>query len=87
MFYIRYLIFLLLFVCITAGVIGIPGGVVGTILSGWILKRFQLRTPSTLKFCAVTCAIVFVMNAIMLMHCEETAIAGVNAPYKYVGRF
>ncbi|XP_039261491.2 solute carrier organic anion transporter family member 4C1-like [Styela clava] len=64
-----------------AGVISVPGGVVGHVLAGYLVKRFNMSTTDILKYCVVCCISVIALSPILLLHCDASAVAGVNVPY------
>ncbi|XP_076801719.1 solute carrier organic anion transporter family member 4C1-like [Clavelina lepadiformis] len=66
---------------IVAGVISIPGGVVGHVAAGIIIKRFNLKTASILKFCVCCCVCVVVGAPVVLLYCRNMPVAGITYPY------
>ncbi|XP_077990592.1 solute carrier organic anion transporter family member 4C1-like [Glandiceps talaboti] len=63
------------------GIAVIPGAVGGTVLGGWVVKRFDLKVRGMLKFIFGCTAIVLVLAVIFMMHCPEDPLAGVFVPY------
>ncbi|XP_078491175.1 solute carrier organic anion transporter family member 4C1-like [Ciona intestinalis] len=66
---------------IMAGVISIPGGIIGHIVAGLIIKCFKLRTASILKFNIVCCLCVCALSPSLLMYCRNRDVAGITEPY------
>ncbi|CAG2209557.1 SLCO3A [Mytilus edulis] len=64
------------------GGIGIPGAVVGILVGGFILKRFQLHPKGAIKLALVLDALAlsgFVL--FMVLGCENVKMAGATFPY------
>uniref|UniRef100_F6TIF0 Solute carrier organic anion transporter family member n=2 Tax=Ciona intestinalis TaxID=7719 RepID=F6TIF0_CIOIN len=66
---------------IMAGVISIPGGIIGHVVAGLIIKCFKLRTASILKFNIVCCLCVCALSPSLLLYCRNRDVAGITKPY------
>ncbi|XP_039271821.2 solute carrier organic anion transporter family member 4C1-like [Styela clava] len=64
-----------------AGIIAIPGGVFGNIISALLVQKLKLKTAGVLKMCIFCAAAVFVLSPTALLHCKDPLIAGVNQAY------
>ena len=66
---------------IAAAVIGIPSAGVGTILGGWIVKRFNMSCDQILSFCKWTTLLGILVLPAFLVPCDNVTYPGINAPY------
>uniref|UniRef100_F7ACE2 Solute carrier organic anion transporter family member n=1 Tax=Ciona intestinalis TaxID=7719 RepID=F7ACE2_CIOIN len=66
-----------------SGVILVPAGVFGHLIGGFLVKRFQWKTPAIIKFCAATAFFVTALSPGVLMHCESVQTTGVLIPYSF----
>uniref|UniRef100_H2YEM1 Solute carrier organic anion transporter family member n=1 Tax=Ciona savignyi TaxID=51511 RepID=H2YEM1_CIOSA len=66
---------------LVAGVISIPGGMLGHVLAGLIIKCFNLKTANILKFNIVCCLCVCALSPSLLMYCRNRPVAGITIPY------
>ncbi|XP_050389881.1 solute carrier organic anion transporter family member 5A1 [Patella vulgata] len=64
------------------GGIGIPGAVVGILIGGYILKRFQLRPKGAIQLAlALNVLALFGFTFFFFLGCENLKIAGATLPY------
>ncbi|XP_060076397.1 solute carrier organic anion transporter family member 5A1-like [Ylistrum balloti] len=64
------------------GGIGIPGAVVGILVGGFILKRFQLRPKGAVQLALVLDILAFIgFISFFILGCENLKIAGATYPY------
>ena len=66
------------------GVISIPGGVLGHILAGLIVKGLKLKTANILKLNVFYGLLVIAGAPALYLYCQNKAIAGVTVPYELV---
>ncbi|XP_070533590.1 solute carrier organic anion transporter family member 4C1-like [Ptychodera flava] len=59
----------------------IPGAAGGTLLGGWVLKRFNLKVKGMLKFSIGTGVITLCLTPMFMLRCPENQVAGVVTPY------
>ncbi|XP_077990423.1 solute carrier organic anion transporter family member 4C1-like [Glandiceps talaboti] len=64
------------------GVTALPGAVGGTVLGGWIIRRFDLTVRGTIKFCILIAVSTIILLPVFLIHCPQDQIAGVKVPYE-----
>ncbi|XP_072028586.1 solute carrier organic anion transporter family member 4A1-like [Amphiura filiformis] len=64
------------------GICAIPGAGFGTILGGYLVKRWKLKIRGMVKFSCITniCTMVAVMT--MLVRCSQELIVGVNVDFE-----
>nr|XP_002737394.1 PREDICTED: solute carrier organic anion transporter family member 4C1-like [Saccoglossus kowalevskii] len=63
------------------GITALPSAVVGTVLGGWIIQRFNLGVKGTLRFCIFIGVFTLCGLPIFLIHCPQPDIAGVFVSY------
>ncbi|XP_023149195.2 solute carrier organic anion transporter family member 4A1-like [Amphiprion ocellaris] len=64
------------------GYIVVPAGGGGTLLGGYIVKRFNLRCRGIIRFCMICAMVGLAAIFIFLIHCPNVPMAGVTAPYQ-----
>ncbi|XP_055339492.1 solute carrier organic anion transporter family member 4A1-like [Paramacrobiotus metropolitanus] len=67
---------------IIIGAATIPFGAGGTLLGGWIIKRWGLDCRGILKVCVICSFLALLCVLIFLIRCPNEQFAGVNVPYK-----
>ena len=63
-----------------SGITAIPGGAGGTILGGWIIKRWRLDLDQMLKGYCACAALTLLCAAMFLIQCPNPPFAGVTYP-------
>lgn len=66
---------------ILAGVILIPGAVVGNFLGGFIIQKFNLQVKGDLIVAIITSAASVPLTFIFFFYCKKLDVAGWNVPY------
>lgn len=59
----------------------IPAGGGGTLLGGYLVKRFDLRVPGIIRLCLCTTVTSLTLIFVFLVQCRTVPFAGVNIPY------
>jgi len=72
---------------LVAGVISIPGGVLGHILAGLIVKGLKLKTANILKLNVFYGLLVIAGAPALYLYCQNKAIAGITVPYEQPSSF
>nr|XP_006811917.1 PREDICTED: solute carrier organic anion transporter family member 4C1-like [Saccoglossus kowalevskii] len=62
-------------------VTSISGASGGTLLGGWIIKKFNLKVIGTTRFCLLATIVTMCLFPIFLLQCPEQQIAGVVTSY------
>ncbi|XP_072018409.1 solute carrier organic anion transporter family member 4A1-like [Amphiura filiformis] len=65
-----------------AGLTITPAGIIGPLLGGYLLKRYQMTVSQTLKFCAVCLVISGLISIGFLLTCPDVPFAGVTTVYE-----
>ncbi|XP_064597041.1 solute carrier organic anion transporter family member 4A1-like [Liolophura sinensis] len=63
------------------GFVAIPAGGGGTLLGGYLVKRFDLRVPGIIRLCLCTTVTSLTLIFVFLVQCRTVPFAGVNIPY------
>ncbi|XP_035694932.1 solute carrier organic anion transporter family member 4A1-like isoform X2 [Branchiostoma floridae] len=68
------------------GIVSIPGATIGTLLGGYLVKRFELQVRGIVKMCTVlTLMTITLMTMVSLLlfliTCEDVSMTGVNTAY------
>ncbi|XP_066292266.1 solute carrier organic anion transporter family member 4A1-like isoform X1 [Branchiostoma lanceolatum] len=63
------------------GVVSIPGATIGTLLGGYLVKKFALQVRGIVKMCSVLTLMTMVSLLLFLINCEDVSMAGVNTAY------
>nr|XP_002731060.1 PREDICTED: solute carrier organic anion transporter family member 4C1-like [Saccoglossus kowalevskii] len=58
-----------------------PGAAGGTLLGGWVIKKFNLKVIGTTRFCIFATIVTMCLFPIFLLQCPEQQIAGVVTSY------
>nr|XP_002731063.1 PREDICTED: solute carrier organic anion transporter family member 4C1-like [Saccoglossus kowalevskii] len=58
-----------------------PGAAGGTLLGGWVIKKFNLKVIGTTRFCLAASFITMCLFPIFLLQCPEQQVAGVITSY------
>ncbi|XP_035688889.1 solute carrier organic anion transporter family member 4C1-like [Branchiostoma floridae] len=66
---------------VIVGMIFIPGGILGSLLGGYVMKRFKLGIAGALKMAIILSSSLFVISFAFLLRCDNITMAGVTAPY------
>ncbi|KAI8492284.1 sodium-independent organic anion transmembrane transporter [Branchiostoma belcheri] len=66
---------------VLVGSIFIPGGVLGSLLGGYVMKRFKLGIQGALKMLIMLSSCYFVISFGFLLRCDNITMAGVTSPY------
>ena len=64
-----------------AGIIAVPAGLIGLILGGYIVKRFDLKMRGILRLVVGVNGIVIFLLFMFLLRCENVDFAGVSVTY------
>ncbi|XP_046350996.2 solute carrier organic anion transporter family member 4A1-like [Haliotis rufescens] len=64
------------------GLVVIPAGGGGTLLGGYLVKRFNLKVRGILRMCLASTLTVCVLGLGFLIHCDNVPFAGVNVRYQ-----
>ena len=64
-----------------AGLVIIPGGIIGMLLGGYLIRRFQWTCGQCIKACTVIALVALLPILIFLVHCPNEKFAGVTTPY------
>ncbi|XP_066301944.1 solute carrier organic anion transporter family member 4C1-like [Branchiostoma lanceolatum] len=59
----------------------VPGGVLGSFLSGFLMKKFRVGVKGALKMASVTQCIIVLFTTNSLIRCPNVDFAGVTVPY------
>ena len=59
----------------------IPGGVLGTVTGGWLIKRYRLTTAQILGACIILTTLLVTTGGMFFIICEPVSFAGVTQPY------
>lgn len=59
----------------------VPVAGFGTLMSGYIVKRFELNVQRTMKFCISVCLFSLVLTPMFLVYCEPMQLVGVQTHY------
>ncbi|XP_054267383.1 solute carrier organic anion transporter family member 4A1-like [Macrosteles quadrilineatus] len=63
------------------GIITVPSAILGCMVGGGILKKFDLRFIGTLRLCIGTCSLSMLCAFCFLIYCADEKMVGVNMPY------
>ena len=63
------------------GLVLLPAGLIGTVLGGWIVKRFHFTCTEILKWEIVQTMLVMIFSFILFLYCDPIQFAGVTSPY------
>ncbi|XP_046675029.1 solute carrier organic anion transporter family member 4A1 [Homalodisca vitripennis] len=63
------------------GIITVPSAVLGTMVGGGILKKFDLRFVGILKLCIGTTTLAMICASCFLITCSQEKMIGLNVPY------
>ncbi|OWF43468.1 solute carrier organic anion transporter family member 4A1-like [Mizuhopecten yessoensis] len=63
------------------GAVVVPGGAGGTLLGGYLIKRFDLRIKKILQICMALIIGSLVFGLVFIMSCPSISFAGVNILY------
>ncbi|XP_078611244.1 solute carrier organic anion transporter family member 4A1-like isoform X2 [Branchiostoma floridae x Branchiostoma japonicum] len=63
------------------GLVSIPGATIGTLLGGYLVKRFELQVRGIVKMCTVLTLLTMVSLLMFLIACEDVSMVGVNTAY------
>ena len=63
------------------GAVVVPAGAAGTLLGGFLLKKFNLNREGAIKLYMVCQLIILPLYFGFLFNCPTPSIAGVNVPY------
>ncbi|XP_033100782.1 solute carrier organic anion transporter family member 4A1-like isoform X2 [Anneissia japonica] len=63
------------------GAVVIPAGVGGTLLGGWVVKRFKLSVRGMLQFVLATLSVSTLLLACFFIYCDNVKFAGVTTQY------
>ena len=63
------------------GAVVVPAGAAGTLLGGFLLKKFNLNRVGAIKLYMVCQLIILPLYFGFLFNCPTPSIAGVNVPY------
>ncbi|XP_078692987.1 solute carrier organic anion transporter family member 4A1-like [Branchiostoma floridae x Branchiostoma belcheri] len=63
------------------GVVSIPGATIGTLLGGYLVKRFELQVRGIMKMCTLLTLMTMASLLLFLINCEDVSMAGVNTGY------
>nr|XP_039272294.1 solute carrier organic anion transporter family member 4C1-like [Styela clava] len=66
-----------------AGAISLPGGVLGHLIAGGLVSKFNMRTKQLLKLNMACIIGVIILSPIGLYHCNDPKVAGVTVSYEY----
>ncbi|EDV19391.1 uncharacterized protein TRIADDRAFT_33605 [Trichoplax adhaerens] len=65
----------------TVGLITVPGGCVGMILGGMLVRIFRMNGRKAAKLACILGFVDCALSAVFLLGCDSLPFAGVNAPY------
>ena len=65
----------------SAGVVIIPGGIVGMLIGGYLIRRFQWTCRQCAKACTIIAFLAMFPILIFLTHCPNQTFAGVTTSY------
>lgn len=60
----------------------VPGGVLGVLIGGWIIRRFRLRVIGTIKLCLILTVITTITLPAMFLRCPQNDLAGILVSYE-----
>ena len=69
------------FVWCFIGIIAVPAGLVGLLLGGYIVKRFDLKMRGILRLVIGIHAMLMFLVLVFLLRCENVDFAGVSVTY------
>ncbi|XP_054749768.2 solute carrier organic anion transporter family member 4C1-like isoform X1 [Lytechinus pictus] len=61
----------------------VPGGILGVLFGGWIIRRFRLSVVGTIKFCLLLTIITTLTLPTLFIRCPQTDLAGVLVSYEH----
>ena len=64
-----------------AGALVVPAGVIGTVLGGTLIDRFNLSIVGIMKAEIVASVCVISMGGCLLFYCDAADFAGIDASY------
>lgn len=59
----------------------IPFAGLGTLVSGYAVKKFKLTCTKTLKYCICMAVLSSLLSPMFLVYCEPARLAGIEAHY------
>ncbi len=65
-----------------SGLIVTPAGVIGNLLGGYIVKRFNLTVKGMLRFIVVSLTSSLILMVVFLLACDNVDFAGVTVAYE-----
>ncbi|XP_022104541.1 solute carrier organic anion transporter family member 4A1-like [Acanthaster planci] len=66
---------------IVVGLTVIPAAVFGSVIGGWVVKRFKLHFKGMIKFCLLVLLVSLLMIGAFLISCPNPNFAGVTVDY------
>lgn len=66
---------------IFSGYVTIPAGAIGSVLGGYLIKKFNLDLKSVIRFCLGVTAPCVIFALGLLASCDNVPFAGVNIDY------
>ncbi|XP_071854105.1 solute carrier organic anion transporter family member 4A1-like isoform X2 [Apostichopus japonicus] len=66
---------------VMAGAIVVPSSIIGVLLGGWIIKKFNLQYTGQARLCCVALLASLILLVAFLIGCPNVDFAGVTAPY------
>ncbi|XP_033640416.1 solute carrier organic anion transporter family member 4A1-like [Asterias rubens] len=70
------------FSAIIAGAITIPSGLLGALIGGYIVKKYQLKFLGQIRLCCATLCISLFLMVGFIFNCSSLKFAGVNTLYQ-----
>ena len=63
------------------GVVGVPAGLIGVLLGGYIVKRFDLKVRAIIKLVIGLNAAATCLYLMFVIRCENVDFAGITVTY------
>ncbi|EDO36636.1 predicted protein, partial [Nematostella vectensis] len=64
-----------------AGIITVPGGVLGMLVGGLLVKKMNWTCGKTIKACIFIATVAFLFTSILLFGCQNREFMGITRPY------
>jgi organic anion transporter 4A len=65
-----------------SGLVAVPGAGGGTLLGGYLIKRFDMKLPAIIRLCWISTLLAGLSTVVFVFNCDDVEIAGVTVPYQ-----